>query len=105
MARESLNITTVVFANCDYAVLKREFFYLGVGTPGPRAAAMFEIGRPDLNWVALAQGMGVPGGRVSSLDEFAKAPSGNGRGWTDADRSAAVSANSIYSECTVFKSY
>ncbi len=72
MAREGLNVTTVVFANRDYAVLKREFSYLGAGTPGPRAASMFEIGRPDLNWVELAKGMGVPGTRVNSLDEFAK---------------------------------
>jgi acetolactate synthase-1/2/3 large subunit len=73
MAREGLNITTVVFANRDYAVLKREFSYLGVGSPGARALQMFEIGRPDLDWVALARGMGVPGVRVSSLDAFGKA--------------------------------
>ena len=47
MAREGLNVTTVVFANHDYAVLKREFSYLGVGNPGPRAREMFEIGRPN----------------------------------------------------------
>jgi len=64
MARESLNVTTVVFANRDYAVLKREFTYLGIGSPGARAAAMFEIGRPDLDWTLLAKGMGVPGIRV-----------------------------------------
>jgi acetolactate synthase-1/2/3 large subunit len=73
MAREGLNVTTVVFANRDYAVLKREFSYLGVGSPEPRAANMFEIGRPDLDWTLLAKGMGVPGTRVSSLDAFAKA--------------------------------
>jgi acetolactate synthase-1/2/3 large subunit len=73
MAREGLNVTTVVFANRDYAVLKREFSYLGVGSPGARALDMFEIGRPDLDWVQLAKGMGVPGTRVSSLDEFGKA--------------------------------
>jgi acetolactate synthase I/II/III large subunit len=73
MARESLNVTTVVFANRDYAVLKREFSYLGVGSPGPRAADMFEIGRPDLDWVHLAKGMGVLGTRVSSLEAFGKA--------------------------------
>jgi len=73
MAREGLKVTTVVFANRDYAVLKREFSYLGVGEPGPRASAMFEIGRPDLDWVHLAKGMGVPGVRVTSLAEFAKA--------------------------------
>jgi acetolactate synthase-1/2/3 large subunit len=73
MAREGLNVTTVVFANRSYAVLKREFSYLGVGEPGPRASEMFEIGRPDLDWVHLAKGMGVPGTRVTSLSEFAKA--------------------------------
>jgi acetolactate synthase I/II/III large subunit len=73
MAREGLNITTVVFANRDYAVLKREYSYLGIGSPGPRATSMFEIGRPDLDWTLLAKGMGVPGIRVNSLDAFAKA--------------------------------
>jgi acetolactate synthase-1/2/3 large subunit len=72
MARAGLNVTIVVFANRDYAVLKREFSYLGIGTPGTRALDMFEIGRPDLDWVQLAKGMGVPAQRVSSLDEFAK---------------------------------
>jgi acetolactate synthase-1/2/3 large subunit len=73
MAREGLNVTTVVFANHDYAVLKREFSYLGVGKAGARATAMFEIGRPDLDWTLLAKGMGVPGTRVTSLDAFSKA--------------------------------
>jgi len=73
MAREGLRITTVIFANRDYAVLKREFSYLGVGTPGPRAANMFEIGRPDLDWTLLAKGLGVPSSRVTSLDAFGKA--------------------------------
>lgn len=73
MAREGLNITTVVFANRDYAVLKREFSSLGAGGPGARAASMFEIGHPDLGWVSLAKGMGVPARRVTSLDDFGKA--------------------------------
>jgi acetolactate synthase I/II/III large subunit len=73
MAREGLKITTVVFANRTYAVLKREFSYLGVGEPGLKANEMFEIGRPDLDWVQLAKGMGVPGTRVTSLDAFGKA--------------------------------
>jgi len=73
MARENLRITIVIFANRTYAVLKREFSNLGVGNPGPRALDLFEIGRPDLDWVSLAKGMGVPGTRVSSLDVFGKA--------------------------------
>jgi acetolactate synthase-1/2/3 large subunit len=73
MAREGLKVTTVVFANRTYAVLQREFLSLGVGAPGPRAANLFEIGRPPLDWVHLAKGMGVPASRVTSLDAFAKA--------------------------------
>ncbi len=73
MARAGLNITTVIFANREYAVLKREFASFGLGDPGTRARDMFEIGRPDLDWVSLAKGMGVPGTRVASMEEFGKA--------------------------------
>ncbi len=76
MAREGLRVTTVVFANRSYAVLQREFSGLGVGAPGPRVAALFDIGRPSLDWVHLAKGMGVPASRVTTLDEFAKALKG-----------------------------
>ena len=82
MAREGLNVTTVVFANRSYGVLKREFSYLGVGEPGPAAAMLFDIGHPDLDWVHLAKGMGVPASRVHSLEDFKSALqagfSGNG---------------------------
>lgn len=73
IAREGLDVTTVVFANRDYAVLRREFSSLGVGSPGAQAGAMFEIGRPDLDWTLMAKGMGVPGIRVNSMDAFGKA--------------------------------
>jgi acetolactate synthase-1/2/3 large subunit len=73
MARQSLKVTTVVFANRAYAVLKREFSGLGVGNPGPRAADLFDIGRPNLDWVSMAKGMGVPATRPTSMDAFAKA--------------------------------
>jgi acetolactate synthase I/II/III large subunit len=73
MAREGLKITNVIFANRLYAVLKREFLNLGIGDPGKQASDLFEIGRPDLDWVALAKGMGIPGTRVTSLDEFVTA--------------------------------
>jgi acetolactate synthase-1/2/3 large subunit len=71
MAREGLKITIVVFANRAYSILKYEFKQLGIGEPGQKAKNLFEIGRPDLDWVALAKGMGVPGARATNLDEFA----------------------------------
>src|ERR1700733_10381262 len=73
MARENLNVTTVVFANRVYGVLKREYSGLKLGDPGPRALSLFDIGHPDLDWVSLAKGMGVPATRPTSLEAFQKA--------------------------------
>jgi acetolactate synthase I/II/III large subunit len=70
MAREGLNVTTVVFANRSYAVLQWEYSGLGVGAPGPRAADLFHIGRPDIDWVLMAKSMGVPAARANSLESF-----------------------------------
>jgi len=68
MAREGLNVTSVVFANRAYAVLQWEYSGLGVGSPGPRAADLFQIGHPDIDWVLMAKSMGIPATRAPSLD-------------------------------------
>jgi acetolactate synthase-1/2/3 large subunit len=73
MARAGLNVTTVIFSNREYGVLKREYGSFGLGNPGPRARDLLEIGRPDLDWVSLAKGLGVPGTRPASMEEFGKA--------------------------------
>lgn len=70
MAREGLNVTTVIFANRAYGVLKREFANLGIGEPGPTASSLFHIGGPDLDWVSLSKGMGVPAEKAPTLEEF-----------------------------------
>lgn len=72
-AREGLNITTVVFANNQYAILQGEYGNMGAGTPGKQAMAMMEIGNPSINWVAMAQSMGVPGVSVATVEDFYKA--------------------------------
>jgi acetolactate synthase-1/2/3 large subunit len=73
MAREGLNVTTVIFANRAYSVLKREFSNLGIGEPGPVASRLFSIGDPGLDWISVAKGMGVPARRATSLDDFVAA--------------------------------
>ncbi|MBV9990719.1 MAG: acetolactate synthase large subunit [Alphaproteobacteria bacterium] len=70
-AREGLAITVVIFANRAYQILKGEL--AAVSQPGPKALDMLEIGRPDLDWVKLAQGMGVAARRVTSLEDFTRA--------------------------------
>ncbi len=69
-AREGLNITTVIFANRAYACLRDELTNVGALNPGRKALDMLDIGNPDLDWVALAQGMGVEAGRATSAEEF-----------------------------------
>jgi acetolactate synthase-1/2/3 large subunit len=73
MARENLDVTILVFANRSYRILRGELTNVGVQNPGPRAIDMLSLDRPDLDWVALARGMGVDGRRVDTLDDLATA--------------------------------
>ena len=69
-AREKLPVTTIIIANRKYQILLGE--YLGVGAnPGPTAMNMLDLGNPDLDWVKLAEGMGVEAARTESLDGLA----------------------------------
>jgi acetolactate synthase-1/2/3 large subunit len=72
-AREGLNVVTIVFANKIYQILRGEFDGVGAGEPGQRAQDMLRLDRPDLDFVALAKGMGVPGRAVANADDFNKA--------------------------------
>ena len=72
-AREGLNVTTIVFANRTYQILKGEFAGVDAGEPGRKALDMLNIDNPALDWVSLAKGMGVPGRSVASADDFNKA--------------------------------
>jgi len=69
-ARENLNVTNIIFANKSYHILKMEYANMGFGEPGPQALAMMEIDKPELDWVAIAKGMGVPGVAVTSAEDF-----------------------------------
>lgn len=69
-AREQLPITTIIFANNQYAILKAEYANMGAGTPGAQAMAMIDIDRPTIDWVAMAKSMGVPGVSVDTAEGF-----------------------------------
>lgn len=70
MAREGLDVTVALFSNRSYAILKGEFANVGAQHMGQRARDMLEINRPDLDWVSVARGMGVPATRVTDMDGF-----------------------------------
>ncbi|MEJ0070276.1 MAG: acetolactate synthase large subunit [Pseudomonadota bacterium] len=69
-AREQLDVTTVLFSNRVYGILKIELANVGAQNPGRKALDMLEIGRPDIDWVGLAQSMGVEASRATTIDEF-----------------------------------
>jgi acetolactate synthase-1/2/3 large subunit len=69
-ARESLDVTTLLFSNRSYQILKGELANVGAGNPGRKALDMLDLNHPDLDFVALAKGLGVPGARVTDMDEF-----------------------------------
>lgn len=72
-AREGLNITTIIFANNSYAILKAEYANMGAGSPGARAMAMIDIDRPRICWLSMAKSMGVPAVAVDTAEAFHKA--------------------------------
>ena len=69
-AREQLNITTLLLNNRSYAILRHELANVGAQNVGRKALDMLDLSRPDLDFVMLARGMGVPGERVTTMDEF-----------------------------------
>ncbi|WP_029915028.1 acetolactate synthase large subunit [Caulobacter sp. UNC358MFTsu5.1] len=71
-AREGLNVTTIIFANHSYQILKTEFANMGFGAPGPQALAMIDIDKPRIDWVAMGTSMGVPSHRVTTAEDFHK---------------------------------
>ena len=71
-ARENLNVTTLIFANSSYNILNVEYARLGVKDVGEIAASLFDIGNPELDWVAMAKGFGVPGAHAKDAEDLCR---------------------------------
>ncbi|MBP8924358.1 MAG: acetolactate synthase large subunit [Pseudomonadales bacterium] len=70
MAREQLDVTVLLFANRDYAILQLEYLRVGATAMGANARGMMHIGNPDIDFVALAQSMGVTATRATNAEEL-----------------------------------
>ncbi len=68
-ARERLNVTTVILSNRKYAVLLGELANVGAN-PGRTALDMLDIGNPDLDWPAIANGFGIEAARATKLEQL-----------------------------------
>jgi len=70
MAREKLDVLTIVFVNNAYRILKIELARTGAGNPGPSANGMLSLGSPEIDWVKLSEGLGVGAEAVSTCAQF-----------------------------------
>jgi acetolactate synthase-1/2/3 large subunit len=70
MAREQLNVTVVLFNNRSYAILNMELARVGAKAAGPEAKAQLDLSRPDVDFVALAAGFGVPAEKVETAEQL-----------------------------------
>jgi acetolactate synthase I/II/III large subunit len=72
MARENLDVLTVIFANRRYRILDIEMRRTGAPSVGKAANDMLDLGRPDLDFVSLSRGLGVPATRANTAKEFTR---------------------------------
>jgi acetolactate synthase-1/2/3 large subunit len=73
MAREGLNVTTVLFNNRSYGILNIELQRVGAGAAaGPKARSQLDLSGPDIDFVHIAAGLGVPAERVDTAEALAK---------------------------------
>lgn len=70
MAHEELDVCVVLYNNSSYAILNLELMRVGVENPGERARSMLELTNPTIDWVKMAEGMGVGANRATTIEEF-----------------------------------
>jgi acetolactate synthase-1/2/3 large subunit len=70
MARESLDVTVIILNNHSYAVLNMELNRVGAEAPGPRAKEMLDLSGPDIDFVEISRGLGVPAERATTGEEL-----------------------------------
>jgi acetolactate synthase-1/2/3 large subunit len=73
MAREGLNVTAVIFNNRSYGILNIELQRVGAdAAAGPKARSQLDLAGPDLDFVRIASGLGVPAERVDKAEQLAR---------------------------------
>ena len=70
MVREDLDVTVVLLNNSSYAILNIEMERVGVTNPSEKAKSLLDLSNPTINWVNLAEGMGMPASKVTTVAEF-----------------------------------
>ena len=70
IAHENCDITIVILKNDAYAVLNVELARVREGDATPKMQSMLELDGPSIDWVRIAEGMGVPALAVATAEDF-----------------------------------
>ncbi len=63
----------VLFNNRSYAILNMELARVGAKNAGPKADAQLDLHRPDIDFVEIGDGFGVPSVRVETGEDLVEA--------------------------------
>jgi acetolactate synthase-1/2/3 large subunit len=69
-AREKLNITTLICSNRSYQILNVELSRAGITSPIRKLQALTELKNPNIDWVKISSGLGVPAIAVDSCEDL-----------------------------------
>jgi len=69
-AREQLPCTTILLNNSKYNILIGEYKNVGA-VPGPTAMGMLDLSNPSIDWVKLANSLGVEAARATTMEACA----------------------------------
>ncbi len=70
MARENLDICVIIFANRKYQILQVELSRVGAQSMNKKTLDMLDISNPDIDFMQLSEGMGVPATRANTIEDF-----------------------------------
>ena len=70
MVRENTDVAVVLLNNSSYAILNIEMQRVGVENPSDKAKSLLDLSNPTIDWVNIANGMGMPASRVETVAEF-----------------------------------
>ena len=71
MAREQLDVTVLILDNRAYAILQIELMRVGASGEGAKAQSLLDLSNPDMDFVRIAEGFGVPAKRATTAEELA----------------------------------
>lgn len=70
MMNENLDVTVIVLNNRSYAILNIELERVGAEGAGPKAKSQLDLSKTEIDFVAMAKGMGMPAETATTAEEF-----------------------------------